>query len=316
MSTPSNAMPDSSVGAQTIASPLISPVRQFFWLVRREFWENRAIYMAPLASAGFVFFGFLLSMITLSHRIRTAETHDLSQLHDIIVIPYFIAVGLILFTAVVVTVFYCLDALYGERRDRSILFWKSMPVSDLNTVLAKAFIPIVVLQLLPFAIVVATQTLMLLLNSAALVGSGQSAAALWTQLALFQTWMVLLYHLVTVHMLWYAPIYCWLLLVSAWARRTPFLWAFLPPIAICVVEKIVFNTSYFCNLLKYRLTGPAESVAMHADPGAATSYDMRSAMMPIPLGKFLSTPGLWIGLLFAAAFLYAAARMRRYRDPI
>jgi ABC-2 type transport system permease protein len=316
MSTPSNAMPDSSLGAQTIVSPLISPVRQFCWLVRRELWENRAIYMAPLASAGFVFFGFLLSMITLPHRMRSISTLDPSQLHNAIAIPYFIAMALILFAAVIVTVFYCLDALYSERRDRSILFWKSMPVSDLTTVLAKAFIPIVILQLLPFAIVVATQILMLLLNSAVLLGSGQSLAALWTQLALFHNWMVLLYHLVTVHALWYAPIYCWLLLVSAWARRTPFLWAFLPPIAICVVEKIVFNTAYFCNLLRYRFTGPAESVAIALAPGAAVSHDMRDAMMPIPLGKFLSTPGLWIGLLFAAAFLYTAARMRRYRDPI
>ena len=58
--------------------------------------------------------------------------------------------------------FYCLDALYGERRDRSILFWKSLPVSDLTTVLSKASIPIVVLPLLTFAVTVATQLIMLL----------------------------------------------------------------------------------------------------------------------------------------------------------
>ena len=89
-------------------------------------------------------------------------------------------------TTFVVGVFYCLDALHGERRDRSILFWKSLPVSDLTTVLSKASIPLVVLPLLTFAITVVTQWIMLLLSSAVLLGSGLSVATLWTQLSLFQ----------------------------------------------------------------------------------------------------------------------------------
>ncbi len=105
--------------------------------------------------------------------------------------------------------FYCLDALHGERRDRSILFWKSLPVSDLTTVLSKASIPLVVLPLLAFAITVVTQCIMLLLSSAVLLASGLSVATLWTQLSLFQMSLMLLYHLVTVHALWHAPIY-WL----------------------------------------------------------------------------------------------------------
>ena len=79
--------------------------------------------------------------------------------------------------AFVVGVFYCLDALHGERRDRSILFWKSLPVSDLTTVLSKASIPLVILPLITFAIVIATQLIMLLLSSAAMLISGLSATA-------------------------------------------------------------------------------------------------------------------------------------------
>ena len=90
--------------------------------------------------------------------------------------------------------FYCLDALHGERRDRSILFWKSLPVSDLTTVLAKASIPLVILPLLTFAITVAMQWIMLLLSSAVLLASGLSVATLWTQLSLFQMSLMLLYH--------------------------------------------------------------------------------------------------------------------------
>src|SRR5204863_3140653 len=160
-------------------------------------------------------------------------------------------------TTFVVGVFYCLDALHGERRDRSILFWKSLPVSDLTTVLSKASIPLVVLPLLTFTITVAMQLIMLLLSSAVLLGSGLNVATLWTQLSFVQMSLLLLYHLVTVHALWPAPIYAWLLLVSGWARRAAFLWAVLPLLAIGVFEKIVFHTSHSAAILAQRPRGSA-----------------------------------------------------------
>lgn len=308
MNTQSNA--ESTHNAQGIAPAAMSPTRPMYWSVRRELWENRSIYLAPLAAAALVLFGFLLSAITLPSHMRNALTLDPEKQHAAIVKPYDVAAALIMLTAVVVAVFYCLDALNAERRDRSILFWKSLPVSDLTTVLSKAFIPIVVLQLLSFAIVVVSQTIMLLLNAAVLLGSGLSVAALWTQLSLPQMSLMLLYHIVTVHMLWYAPIYCWMLLVSAWARRAAFLWAFLPVFAILAAEKIAFNTMHFGNWLKYRLTG-GEAVVHAVSDG--TPMD---PFTHITLGKFLSTPGLWLGLIVAAAFLFAAARLRRSREPI
>ena len=212
-------------------------------------------------------------------------------------------------TTFVVGLFYCLDALHGERRDRSILFWKSLPVSDLTTVLSKASIPLVVLPLLTFAITVVTQGIMLLLSSAVLLGSGLSVATLWTQLSLFQMWPLLLYHLLAVHALWYAPLYGWLLLVSGWARRAPFLWAALPLLAIGIVEKIAFNTSYFAALLGHRFLGGPEG---GASSGNAMSMAPLTQLTP---GQFLTSPGLWIGLAIAAAFLAAAVRLRRYRGP-
>ena len=139
--------------------------------------------------------------------------------------PYDIAAMMIIFTAFIVGVFYCLDALHGERRDRSILFWKSLPVSDLTTVVSKASIPLVVLPLVTFSIVVATQFTMLLISTAALLPSGL-AVTTWAN-CLFQISVILLYGLVTI-VLWQAPIYGWLLLVSGWARRATFLWAVLP----------------------------------------------------------------------------------------
>ncbi|MGH9552689.1 MAG: ABC transporter permease, partial [Terriglobales bacterium] len=208
-------------------------------------------------------------------------------------------------------VYYCLDALHGERRDRSILFWKSLPVSDLTTVLVKASVPIVIIPLLTFAITFATQAFMLLLSTAVLLGNGLSAATLWTRLPFFQMSLVLLYHLVAVHGLYYAPVYSWLLLVSAWARRAAFLWAALPPLVIYAIEKLVFNSSHFAAMLGARLSGGA----------GAVSFPMRTGIPSHPLTHltlldFLLSPGLWIGLLVAAAFIAAAVRLRRYREPI
>jgi len=283
----------------------MSETRPLYWSIRRELWENRSIYIAPLVVACVVLLGFLIATIG-----RAVATDDPVQRAAVLAERNTFAAGAIMATAFIVGVFYCLDALHGDRRDRSILFWKSLPVSDLTTVLSKASIPLVVLPLLTFAIIVLMQFIMLLLSTVVMLMSGLSVAALWTPLELFQMPLVLLYHLVTVHALWHAPIYAWLLLVSGWARRAVFLWAVLPVIAIQIVEKIVFNTSYIAAMLGHRLAGPE---GFHFTPrGSAPGHPL----MTFDPANFLSTPGLWIGLAVAAAFLAAAVRLRRYQGPI
>jgi ABC-2 type transport system permease protein len=305
MNTQSNAIPESPLESRVIAPAGIPATRPLYWSVRRELWENRSIYMAPVGVAAVFLLGFLISLIGLPDKMRAALTLDPMQQHEAMAQPYNFAALLIMGTAFIVGVFYSLDALHGERRDRSILFWKSLPVSDVTTVLSKASIPMVVLPLLTFAITVVMQLIMLLLSTAVLLGSGLSVATLWRQLSLFQMSLQLLYHLVTAHALWYAPIYGWLLLVSGWARRAAFLWAFLPLVAIGVVEKVAFNTSYFAAMLADRLSGGAAPDNFPMDP---TTH--------LTPGHFLSSPGLWIGLAVAAGFLAAAVRLRRYRGPI
>lgn len=310
MNTQSNAIPESPLESQVIAPAAIPATRRMYWSVRRELWESRSIYLAPLAAAALTLFGFMISTIHLPDKMRAALTLNPMQQRELIAQPYNFAAVLIMGTAFIVGIFYSLDALHGERRDRSIFFWKSLPVSDLTTVLSKVTIPLVILPLLSFAITVVTQFVMLLLSTAVLLGSGLSVGTLWTQLSFFHMSLMLLYHILTVHGLWYAPLYGWLLLVSAWARRAPFIWAFLPPFAIWGVEKMAFKTSHFLAMLQYRLTGPEPSTT--TAPGA-TLMDMLSALTP---AQFFSTPGLWIGLGVAAAFLAAAVRLRRYREPI
>jgi ABC-2 type transport system permease protein len=298
MSTPSNVMPRSPQEPQVTAPAVTTASRRMYWLVRRELWEYRSIYIAPLAVAAVFLFGFLIAL-TLS------PTHR----HEPLDMPYELAGGLIMGTAFIVGIFYSLDALYGERRERSILFWKSLPVSDLATVLSKFTIPLIILPLLSFAITVVTQFVMLILTSAVRLGGGLGVGTLWARMSFFHMSLMLLYHILTVHGLWYAPIYGWLLLVSAWAPRAPFMWAFLPPFVIWGVEKVAFRTSHFLALLQYRLIGPQPATT----PPTGALMDMLSALTA---AQFFSTPGLWIGLAVAAAFLAAAARLRRNREPI
>lgn len=287
-----------------------APTRPFYWSVWRELWENRSIYIAPLIVAAVILFGSFVGAFHLPELRRNALLLDPAQQRAAIERPYDAAAMMILFTAFIVGVFYCLDALHGERRDRSILFWKSLPVSDVTTVLSKASIPLVVLPVLSFAIILITQLIMLLLSTVALLPSGL-AATTWANVNLFQQSVVLLYGLVALS-LWHAPIYGWLLLVSGWARRATFLWAVLPLIVIQIFERITFQTSYFGSFLKHRLMGFAPN-AFDFQGRLHPSIDSFAQLTPL---KYLSSPGLWIGLVLAAVLFAAAIRLRRYRGPI
>lgn len=302
MSTQPNAVPQSRFETEALTQPATRPTRPFVWSVRRELWENRAIYIAPLIAAGFAIFATVLASIHgrgiwISHNGIVAPLSIPQQLA-------FIAF-LIMAVTMVVAVFYCLDAFYGERRDRSILFWRSLPVSDTTATLAKASIPLVVVPFVTFAITAVTQWIVLGIDAATLAAPGQTVG----HIPLVQMQIGLLYHLIAVHSLWYAPIFAWFLLVSAFAPRAPILWAVVPPIVIEIIEGIAFHTSYFSRFLKYRLSGAPTG---HAAVSMNMTADALSGMTP---GHFLASPGLWSGLILAALFLAAAIQLRRYRSP-
>lgn len=287
----------------------ISPARRLYWSIRRELWENRSIYLAPLAVAALFLVGFFIRLSRLPERMRSASALGPVEQQAAFEQPYVLVALMIMIVGLLVAVFYCIDALYGERRDRSILFWKSMPVSDFTTVLSKASIPILVLPLVLFAVTVAVQLLMLLASSAVLAGNGMSAATPWTRVPFFEVMTINLVHLVALHGFWYAPFYGWLLMASAWSKRAPFLWATLPPVAIGAVERIAFNRSDFASMVQSRLMGRPEPAA----PTREMSMDMLALHPP---DGFLIGPGMWIGLTVTAAFLFAAVRLRRSRPPI
>jgi ABC-2 type transport system permease protein len=225
--------------------------------------------------------------------------------------PYDIAAGVMMGTLILMSLFYSADALHDERRDRSILFWKSLPVSDLTTVLAKASIPLLVLPLLAFAVTVVMQLIMLLVSSVVLLANGISVAPLWRELGVVPMWGRLIYHLLTAHAIWPFPVFCWVMLVSGWARRATLLWAALPVVVIGGIEKLFFNTTRFLNLVGTRLIGAGAQIDI--TPPNTIPLGPMAHLTP---GRFLGAPSLWIGLALAVVFLAAAVRLRRYQGPI
>lgn len=278
--------------------------RPFYWSVRRELWENHSIWIAPTIVAAIILMGSLITCGYLPARRRNAMLLDEMHRRAAIEAPYDLAAIMLIMTAFIVGLFYCLDALHGERRDRSILFWKSLPISDLTTVLSKTTIPLVVLPVVAFVIAIATQFVMLLISTVVLAPSGL-AGTTFQNFNFFRESFVLLYGLIAIA-LWHAPVYAWAVLVSGWARRATFLWAVLPPLAIGFFEKVAFNTTHFASMVADRVVGFAPQ---------AFSYSPHTTPLLTP-GKYLSSPGLWLGLVFAAAFIAAAVRLRRYRGAL
>ena len=288
--------------------PLTRPARPFFWSLRRELWENRSIYLAPVAVAIVSLIGFAFSTIGMPDRRRAVLKLDPIQQRATIGAPYDVVAIMLFWAAFLIGAFYCLDALYGERRDRSILFWKSLPVSDLTTVLAKTTIPMIVLPAITWVIVMITQMLMMVHTTIVLLPSGL-AATTWSRVHPIADSPTLLYGLV-VAALWHAPIYAWFLLVSAWAKRATFLYAILPWFAIGVFSGIVGAGRSYGAFLQHRLFGGITR-AFEFDPRLKTP-----TVIHFTPGKFLMMPGLWLGLLFAVACVVAAVRLRRNREPM
>jgi ABC-2 type transport system permease protein len=309
--TPTNSMPDSSLESPGTAAPAaVSETRPMYWSVRRELWENRSIYIAPLAAGALYILGFLIGLGWAPRHLHHPAVPALIEL----AMPYAHAGMLLMLTAFLVGIFYSLDALHGERRDRSILFWKSLPVSDLTTVLSKASIPLVILPLLAFAVTVTVQLIMRIVSAAFLLINGAGLMKLWT-LPLYEMQLVLLYSVIVLT-LWHAPIYCWMLLVSGWARRATFLWAVFPPLALAAVEFIAFHTSHLGYILRERLFGFTGAAFDLTDKNGVPIDAHFIPLAQLAPGRFLSSPGLWLGLIFAALCLVAAVRLRRYQGPI
>ena len=285
----------------------------FLWTLRRELWENRAVWQAPIGTAALSVLAFLVTVPALPRRVAAlSSSTDMEAAHLGVHGPYG-AVAIVGFAiAFVMSVFYCAETLQGERRDRSILFWKSLPVSDTTTVLAKAAVPLLVVPAVVFLSSAAAQLVMALVSALVLAGDDAGRALLWANVQPFAG-VVTVGYVVAAIALWHAPIYGWLLLVSAWARRAVLLWAVVPLLAIAGIERIVLGSLHFVGFLEYLAIGWVHRGLAFSDDEVSGMSPLMDALTP---GRLLLTPGVWIGLAFAAACLAGAAMLRRRGEPI
>ena len=143
---------------------------------------------------------------------------------------------------------------------------------------------------------------------------GGSQGLMGVDVRMLQIWALLLYGLAAIT-LWYAPIYGWLLMVSAWAKRGPFLWAVLPPLALALVERLMVGTNYLGHLLHQRIGG---FVVGFRDGSASFHAQSTNFLNPLSIADpagLVSSPGLWGGLAAAAVFIAATVWLRQNRDP-
>lgn len=288
----------------------MTSARHFKWSIRRELWESRSLYLAPIAVALVMLVGFAVNSYRYSNRMRSIPELEQAKQVAAAMLPFGLAAAVIVATTWLVTGFYCLDALHGERRDRSILFWKSMPVSDLTSVMAKMSIALAVAPLIACGVALAAQFLLLLLASAMLSFSGVEAGAMFSRLP-YGVMAVSLFYGTAVQALWFAPIFAYLLMVSAWAKRSTFAWAFVPIFGAWAVETITAGTQFIGNFIRYRFSGGQAHAFV---PGVADEPVTRFSQMT-PL-DFLAAPGLWEGLILAAGFVTVAVQLRRRREGL
>lgn len=250
-------------------------LQRYLWSLRREIWEFPSLYIVPLIAGGIAVLTFIVNAVRGVNMPFPA---------------YAFAAGLVMGGTYIVAIFYALDTLYGERRDRSILFWKSLPVSDTTTVLAKLTVPLVIVPLISFVVTVIT-----FVASMPFVHLG---------VPLLRTSWLVFYHMFTVHALWYAPLFGWLFLISAWSKRTPFVWAVMPAFIIIFVERMTLGTSRVGTFLQRHLTISPDAIVTRG----TMPINPHTKLTPL---AFFSDPGLWMGLLLTALLVALAVQLRR-----
>jgi ABC-2 type transport system permease protein len=273
--------------------------------IRREFWEHRRLWLVPLLVAAALLAAAALfghtQLVHLDLDSRAADPARTPQpAFELLQLGWGMAFYV---TAAILASIYFLDCLYSERRDRSILFWKSLPVSDMQTVLVKFLVGLVIVPLAIFVLAALTSVLasgLLELRARAVMHSN---AALWDTLTWLRLQGLMLYALLAA-LCWYAPYGAYLMLASAAARRSPYLWAVIPPILLRIFDGF-FGTHYL-HLLMGRGFGELMHRAFHGS-------GKWSSDSPDPVGLLMSSQ-LWLGLAAAALMLALAIRLRRYRD--
>jgi ABC-2 type transport system permease protein len=322
------------------------------WLLRREFWEHKGGFVwAPLIAAiimvvlvgGVVGYGISSGKMngdSVTIQVNGDEVHNTSI--SKVVTPEkradmarlaannYIAVGAPIFVVLpVVAFFYCLAALYDDRRDRSILFWKSLPISDADTVLSKLVTVLVVAPLITIGVATAAALAILFFGGIAASYHGVSLFGAVLSNVNFYLAPLYLVGMLPVYILWALPTAGWLMLVSSWAKSKVILWAVGVPLIAAVLLKwldfLLGMTSGLTVNSGWIIKNVLETILLGLVPGTWFMNAGGELPMPTHTGvdmltmlayswSTLGKPALWAGVLAGVAMILGAIRLRRWRD--
>jgi len=311
------------------------------WLLRREYWENKGGFFWAPAVVGAIMVLFttvtaILALVMKSRHGIMIDGEQVMNLGDVVTAEHkariveAIASGYPGFAAPVYMVmtfaifFFCLGSLFDERKDKSVLFWKSLPVSDSETVLSKALTALFGAPLLAFAIGIATSLVMLVIGLVIAAIAGINLFGVFGQANTYLTPLAML-GMLPIYALWALPTVGWLMMVSAWARTKPFLWAVGVPVVtgamvswFNAIFDFGWNLEWFWGNVVGRGLGSVVPGIWFAFTDVGHSLDHNNNVpftdLVVASWKVLGTANLWIGVVLGAAMIFASIRLRRWRD--
>jgi len=316
----------------------------FVMLLRRELWEHRSLWIAPLVWVGILVimstwgtfqltrdndFGEFASATSIEElqdlsesdrrEIEKAMALDSDRGQTVFAVSYFMISLLISGFMSIVVFFYLIDSLFSERRDRSILFWKSLPVSDTQVVLSKFVMAMLVV---PIGVILLSAVTQLVLLGIWNLRFSNSVIGLMTPDWDMGSWFraqVIEAGTMLGGVMWYAPIAAYFLLLSVWVKRLVFLWAVIPLVAAPLLEFLFLRTSHVAEFLGHRFGGFVDK--MNIDPVTVRIGDHDNHMPRVQelydafqLSGMFTSLETWVGMAAAAGLLFLAIRIRRYRD--
>jgi len=302
-----------------------------FALIKREIWEHRSVWITPAAVAFVVTF-IAIAMVVMAAAFGEAFNPEIEKIADATIpdeIRRAALAGILLVNTSVfvmamwfLTIFYCLDALYTERKDKSILFWRSLPITDAETVVSKLLTAVFAIPVATMAAVIVSHLLNLIIMSFWLGTEGVNPFRfIWGAVPLFDTWAAVFVFLLAIP-IWLAPLLGWFLFISAWAKRGPFLRAVLPIAILPILEYILFKSWNLGLAIVNRLA--IETMPIYDINELASGFDEDdlhslleqdiSLVSLLDVSGFLTSVEVWAGLLVCGLFLTAAIYVRRYRD--
>ncbi|MFC3094380.1 hypothetical protein DRW07_14170 [Alteromonas sediminis] len=294
--------------------------------IKKECWEFKGhIFWVPVVMLGFFILSNIYALFTIDSYQIDRLMKGLQALSEAEGVAFvgnasMAAIATIfvpfLITSLFVQLNYLISCMFDEKRDLSIYFWRSLPVSDLQSVAVKLFTGALVIpasfMLAATALIVLAVFLIFVGTVVLSLGFDISLWAAWSEAKIVSSLIVVWLALIPLS-LWLFPVYAYLMLASAFAGRAPFLWAVLPVVVIAIVEASIAEATGSNHLFimealyhYFSLEVLGEELSLHV----TSMHSSLSFSEQLLMVKALFTKVDLIALLIGCGFMYATYWLR------